>query len=284
MKNKYQLKIKSFYSEFIDHKESNKSNLINILSKHLDLLELIPVTFYHKYYSYYGRSREFKLESILSALILQKILGYNKISTLIDTLNISSEAREFCGFKRVPNKSQFTRFKKKFHQQLHDFFNHLVLKTEPICRKLGENFASHVIIDTSGILPNVKENNDKYLFSIVKNLKKIHKDKSEEDLYKIAYNKMNKTASANDKIRLMYINGSFNYAYKFSIITNAHGIVRNISFVDDALIKNTLKSKVIFLILLMNKKNQYLTLYFLNLLLRISLRYLKTVSITSILF
>lgn len=237
LKNKHQLKLKAFYSEFIDHKESNKSNLLNILSEHLNLLELIPTEFYHSYYGYYGRNREFTLESIISSLILQKILGYNKISTLIDTLNISFEARQFCGFKRVPNKSQFTRFKKKFHNQLHDFFNHLVLKTEPICRKLGENFASHVIIDTSGILPNVKENNDKYLFSIVKNLKKVHKGKSEKDLYKMAYNKMNKTASANDKIRLMYINGSFNYAYKFSIVTNAHGIVRNISFVDNDFIQ-----------------------------------------------
>lgn len=238
MKNQYQLKFKACYSEFVDHKESNKSNLINILSEHLDLIKLIPIEFYHSYYSYYGRKREFTLESIISALILQKILGYNKISTLIDTLNISSESREFCKFKRVPNKSLFTRFKNKFHKQLHIFFNSLVLETEPICRKLGENFASHFIIDTSGILPNVKENNDKYLFSIIKNLRKIHKDKSEENLYKIAYNKMNKTASADDRIRLMYINGSFNYAYKFSIVTNAHGIARNISFIDNSFIQN----------------------------------------------
>jgi len=244
---KNQLKIKSLYSKFINHKESNKSNLINILSEHLDLLELVPIEFYHAYYGYYGRNREFTLESILSALILQKILGYNKITTLIDTLNLSIEARQFCGFKRVPNKSQFTRFKKNFHNHLHNFFNSLVLKTESICRKLGENFASHVIIDTSGILPNVKENNDKYIFSIVKSLKKIYKDKSEEDLYKIAYNKMNKTASADDRIRLMYINGSFNYAYKFSIITNAHGIVRNISFVDNDFIQkhNEVKNHIL---------------------------------------
>lgn len=236
MKNQYQLKFKSFYSDLSDHEKSNKLNLINILSQHLNLTELIPINFYHKYYSYFGRNREFTLESILSALIIQKILGYNKISMLIDLLDISLETRSFCGFKRVPNKSQFTRFKNKFHNELHELFNSLVLETEPICRKLGENFASHVIIDTSGILPFVQENNDKYFFKIVNTLKKQYKYKSIDDIYKIAYKTMAKTASSNDKVRLMYINGSFNYAYKFSIITNAHGIARNISFIDEQFI------------------------------------------------
>ena len=35
----------------------------------------------------------------------------------------------------------------------------------------------------------------------------------------------------------MYINGSFNYAYKFAILTNAHGIVRHISFADDIFVE-----------------------------------------------
>lgn len=230
---KYQYKFKSCYSSLTNHESSNKSNIIEILSEHLELTNLIPIEFYHSYYSYFGRNREFSLEAMLSALILQKFLGYNKISMLIDTLNISVEARNFCGFERVPNKSQFSRFKDSFCNELHDFFNSLVLRTEPICRKLGENFASHVIIDTSGILPFVKENNDKYFFKIFKTVKKKYSNKSLDDIYKIAYKQMNKTASSNSDVRLMYINGSFNYAYKFSIITNAHGIARSISFVDD---------------------------------------------------
>lgn len=50
------------------------------------------------------------------------------------------------------------------------------------------------------------------------------------DPYKAAYGFMLLHAASNPAIQQMYINGHFCYAYKFGIVTNGLGIVRNISF------------------------------------------------------
>ena len=49
----------------------------------------------------------------------------------------------------------------------------------------------------------------------------------------MAYGLMPSSASANEKIKQLFINGYFCYVYKFAIMTNCLGIVRNISFLDD---------------------------------------------------
>ena len=74
-------------------------------------------------------------------------------------------------------------------------FDHLVDLTEPICQKL-----------------NPHNLDDSY------------------DPYKAAYGSMPTHAAANPAIQQMYINGHFCYAYKFGIVTNGLGIVRDISF------------------------------------------------------
>ena len=235
--NSYQLRFSESFNSISNTASSKKDTVIDILSKHLDLSSIIPPEFHFSYNSNRGADRFYSLKSMLSALILQKILGFNKTSQLIDLLHISKEVRDFCTFDKVPNKSQFSRFKTTFHAQLENLFNSLVIKTEPICRKLGENFASHLILDTSGIEPYVAENNKKFFNKILKQVKNQNKGKSKEDLYKIAYSLMPSSAAANSNIKLMYINGSFNYAYKFAILTNAHGIVRHISFADDIFVE-----------------------------------------------
>ena len=74
-------------------------------------------------------------------------------------------------------------------------FDHLVDLTEPICQKL-----------------NPHNLDDSY------------------DPYKAAYGSMPTHATSNQAIQQMYINGHFCYAYKFGIITNGLGIVRDITF------------------------------------------------------
>ncbi len=49
-------------------------------------------------------------------------------------------------------------------------------------------------------------------------------------LIKAAYGSMPTHATSNQAIQQMYINGHFCYAYKFGIITNGLGIVRDITF------------------------------------------------------
>lgn len=115
-------------------------------------------------------------------------------------------------------------------------FDHLVDLTEPICQKLDPKPASMTIFDTSGIEAWVTENNPKYANCIIKQLKALKKayglDNS-YDLYKVVYSSMPPHASSNPAIQQMYINGHFCYAYKFGVITNGLGIIRDITFYNE---------------------------------------------------
>lgn len=109
-------------------------------------------------------------------------------------------------------------------------FNHLVDSTEPICQKIDPNLASTIAFDTFGIEAYVTENNPKFLNSIIRKFKQAYKSKLDVDVYKMAYGIMPSSASANNNIKQLFINGYFCYVYKFVIITNGLGIVRNITF------------------------------------------------------
>lgn len=219
-----------------DFEKNDKVQLIKLLDKNISFYSLIPSSFFSKYNNNRGRN-PYSLTSMIKAFFIKNLYGYSKISMLIDLISSSASIRKFCGFSdKIPNKSKFSRFKKKFCDEIEKLFNSLVNITEPICRKLGENFASHLIYDTSGINPYVKENNSRFFNNHLKKVKRMNKGKSKEDLFKIAYSSMPKQSKYNNNIKLMYINGSFNYSYKFGLLTNAFGIVRHISFVDKDLI------------------------------------------------
>lgn len=219
-----------------DFEKNDKIQLIKLLKENISFHKLIPLSFFQKYNKSQGRN-PYSLVSMIKAFFIKNVYGYSKISMLIDLLSSSASIRKFCGFSnKIPNKSKFSRFRQEYCDQLENMFNSLVNITEPICRKLGKNFASHLIYDTSGVNPYVKENNSRFFNNHLKKVKKKYKNKSKEDIYKIAYSTMPKQSKTNENIKLMYINGSFSYAYKFGLLTNAFGIVRQISFVDDELI------------------------------------------------
>lgn len=148
-------------------------------------------------------------------------------------MKFSRELRDFCGFDHVPDASKFTRFKQDFLPDLQTMFDRMVDLTEPICQKLDPSLASMTIFDTSGIEAWVTENNPKYANRIIRQLKayaRVHHFNVSFNPYKAAYGSMPSHAAANPSIQQMYINGHFCYAYKFGIITNGLGIVRDITF------------------------------------------------------
>lgn len=170
---------------------------------------------------------------MLKALLIQRIFSIPTDTLLIIFLKYSQELRDFCGFDAVPDASKFTRFKQDFLLDLQSMLAHLVDLTEPICQKLDSALASMTIFDTSGIEAWVTENNPKYTNRIIKQLKafkKSHNLADSYDPYKAAYGSMPAHAVSNQAIQQMYINGHFCYAYKFGIITNGLGIVRDITF------------------------------------------------------
>lgn len=228
-----QMSFGDLYEQSKDWAQNDKSKFLEMLDQYLDLSEFIPANFYNDYYKYFGRKRKFTLESMLSALILQKILGIPTLVLLINILSLSRDLREFCGFSSVPDISQFSRFKTDFEDDLKELFYHLVEVTEPLCNKLDPQMADLFIYDTTGFEPFVTENNPKYINKIIKRIKNIYKKDKDVNVYAYAYNSMPSSAHVNKQIKHLYINGHFCYAYKAGIVTNGLGIVRHISFLDN---------------------------------------------------
>lgn len=228
-----QLSLADIFQDCQDKFENDKPAFLSLLEQHIDLDEIIPVTFRNHFYASTGRTRKYPLKAFLWALIIQRIFSIPTDQLLLTFLHYSKPLREFCGFTKVPDASKITRFKQDFLDDLQTVFDNLVDSTEPICQAVDSSKADMTIFDSSGIEAFVTENNPKYANRIIKQLKAYAKsmgfDKS-YDPYKAAYGSMPSHASANPEIKQLYINGHFCYVFKFGIVTNGLGIVRHISF------------------------------------------------------
>lgn len=228
-----QLTLAEVFEDCQNKFENDKYQFLVLLDKTIHLDEIVPVSFVSHFHARTGRPRKHQLYPMLKALLIQRIFSIPTDMLLIVFLKYSQELRDFCGFDVVPDASKFTRFKQDFLSDLQSMFDHLVDLTEPICQKLDSALASMTIFDTSGIEAWVTENNPKYANRIIKQMKafaKAHNFNKNYDPYKAAYGSMPSHAATNQAIQQMYINGHFCYAYKFGIITNGFGIVRDITF------------------------------------------------------
>ena len=228
-----QLSLADIFTDCQNKFDNDKYAFLETLSQTIDLDEIVPVSFITHFHAVTGRPRVHQLYPMLWALLLQRIFSIPMDSLLILFLKYSQELRDFCGFDRVPDASKFTRFKQDFLLDLQTMFDNLVDLTEPICQTIDVFKASMALFDTSGIEAWVTENNPKYANTLIRQLKAFKKAKGLEDSYdpyKAAYASMPTHAAANPAIQQMYINGHFCYAYKFGIVTNGLGIVRDITF------------------------------------------------------
>ena len=237
MRNKYvQLSLYDTYTDVLGKMEDNKPEFIELLEEYIDFDTIIPYRFKDAYYGHYGRKRINSLESFIRALILQKLLGMKYNTQLLTLLTFSKELRDFCGFEKLPDEPQLTRFKQQFCDYIEMMFHSLVEITEPICKEINEKKSQYLIYDTTGIEPNVKENNPKFFNTKLETAKKIIKSKSDKDSspYKLVYSLFPDEAEKAPMARQQYINGHFCYSYKAGIVTNGLGIVRHIAFFDDS--------------------------------------------------
>ena len=228
-----QLSLADIFENCKEIYESDKPRFLTLLENHIDLDEIIPISFRKHYYASTGRNRKYPLNAMLWALIIQRLFSIPTDSLLLVFLHYSRHLREFCGFTKVPDASKITRFKQNFLEDLQSVFDNLVDITEPICQDIDKTLSSMLLFDTSGIEAYVTENNPKYANRIIKQLKayaKSHNLDDSFDPYKAAYASMPTSASANHEVNQLYVNGHFCYAYKFGIITNDPGVVRSIDF------------------------------------------------------
>ena len=235
-----QLSLADIYTECQEKFDNDRYEFLELLNQNIDIDEIVPASFVTHFYASTGRPRKYHLHAMLRALLIQRIFSIPTDSLLIIFLKYSLELREYCGFKTVPDGSKFTRFKQDFLSDLQNMFDNLVDITEPICQKIDPKLASMTIFDTSGIEAYVKENNPKYTGSIIKQLKHFKKANNLSDSYdpyKAAYSSMPTHAASNEAIQQMYINGHFCYSYKFGVVTNGLGIVRDISFYNKDFLK-----------------------------------------------
>ena len=231
-----QLSLNDIYADCLESLDNDKPRFLSMLEEHLDIDALIPWSFKKKYRKNTGRPRGYHLRAFILAFIIQRIFTIPTDNLLITFLTYSQALREFCGFVNVPHPSIFTRFKQDFKDDLKNMFDTLVDLTEPICQKINTELASMTIFDTSGIEAYVQENNPKFFNDLIKKLKAWKDAKGLDDSfdpYKVAYSLMPSHAEAEPGIKQMYINGHFCYAYKFSIITNGLGIVRDLNFYNE---------------------------------------------------
>ncbi len=228
-----QLSLADIFSDCQEKFENDKPAFLSLLETHIDIDEIIPISFRNHFYASTGRTRKYPLQAFLWALIIQRIFSIPTDQLLLTFLAYSKPLREFCGFSKVPDASKITRFKQDFLDDLQIVFDNLVDVTEPICQAIDSARADMTIFDSSGIEAFVTENNPKYANRIIRQLKAYAKaqglDKS-YDPYKAAYGSMPSHASANPEIKQLYINGHFCYVFKFGIVTNGLGIIRHISF------------------------------------------------------
>lgn len=224
--------------------ERKESNIISLLEEHIDLDELIPYRFKCAFYGRKGREHIYHLDSLLWFVILKKLFGFSQNTQMINVLKCSRELREHCGFKKVPDASQITRFYQNYCDHIEAMFERLVDITEPICREIHEKKADYLIFDTTGIEAKVSENNPKFLNTKLNQAKSISKSNPDYDPYKGVYSLLPKESAANREIRQQYINGHFCYALKAGIVTNGLGIVRHISFFDDTFQKKHPESEL----------------------------------------
>lgn len=214
-------------------KENHFYHFFSLLKEKIDLSKYISASFYHAYYKSLGRDRQYSLSSFLYAFILMKLLGISHVSSFIAILSLSPSLMEFCDFSAIPDSSQFSRFKNLFDEHIHDFM--ICLSKEAILSsyQVSPELAATVLYDTSAVVPKVKENNPKFLNTMIRNIKRYKKSNPKLDPYAAAYKNMPSRSAANAEVAQVYANGIICYGLRFAIVTNGLGIPLDVVFLDE---------------------------------------------------
>ena len=234
MRNKFvQMSLNDIYNDVTSTIEQQESSFLSMTDEYIDFSALIPSAFYMAFYKNTGRKHDNSLESYIRALFLQKFVGFDKVTQLLILLHMSPSAYQFCGFYRMPNEPEISRFKSHYVEYIKALFESLVDITEPIAREIDAKKADYLLFDTTGFEIKIAENNPKFFISKLNAAKAIAKKNPKCDPYKFVYSLFPDTSQYCSDAKLQYINGHFCYAVKAAFITNGLGIIRHISIFDN---------------------------------------------------
>lgn len=68
-----QLSLADIFSDCQNKFNSDKPTFLSLLETHIDIDEIIPISFRNHFYASTGRSRKYPLQALLWALIIQRI-------------------------------------------------------------------------------------------------------------------------------------------------------------------------------------------------------------------
>lgn len=138
-----QLTLVDIFEDCKDIYESDKPQFLTLLKNHIDLDEIIPVSFYNHYYSSTGRNRKYLLNAMLWALIIQRLFSIPTDSLLLVFLHYSRHLREFCGFTKVPMLQKSHVLSRTFYRTYNQFliislisqnrYATTLMKISPLC-------------------------------------------------------------------------------------------------------------------------------------------------------
>ena len=232
----------SFFDFSDEFQKMDSHYQLKKLSDYIDFAEIIPKQVRDRYYKQTGRP-PYSIESMLSALIIQKIYSIPTTELLVKFLELSRPLKDFCGFTdSVPDAATFTRFKQKLDEEdFKEILHQLVKLTEPYLQEIDPFDSSLLVLDTTGLEVPVKENNPKYFYSLKREVEKGAPNKPEHEIYAMTVANMPKYAKAEPKAKLSYTNGHFAYAYTGAVLTDGFGIVKDIELFKGQKDSTTLK-------------------------------------------
>ena len=70
-----QLTLADIFEDCKDIYESDKPQFLTLLENHIDLDEIVPISFRRHYYASTGRNRKYPLNAMLWALIIQRLFS-----------------------------------------------------------------------------------------------------------------------------------------------------------------------------------------------------------------
>lgn len=106
-----QLSVADIFQDCQNIFEEDKLRFLALLEQHIDLDEIILVTFYNHFYASTGRNRKYPLHTLLWALITQRVFSIPTDQLLLTFLHYSKPLRNFCGFTKVLDASKIIRLK-----------------------------------------------------------------------------------------------------------------------------------------------------------------------------